>query len=184
MTDRRDLKRRVRDRQALTGESYMTALRHVTSARASAVPVVELVDGSEIAAATGIRCAVRITPELAERVDAATMLVQLRDALIATVADPQLSLMRSVVLHGARPVMPTLASFGSYLQFAARVRAGIGGVSESGSALALTITGRCAAELVVFSLWLTPVAYVDRSPSLVVFGADTLTGPAYGWWLR
>ena len=59
MTAKRDLKRRVRERQAHTGESYMTALRHVRNRRTGereseregegAVPVVEMIDVSEIA---------------------------------------------------------------------------------------------------------------------------------------
>ena len=44
MTANRDLKRRVRDRQAQTGESYMTALHHVLAQRdpssSSAIPSV------------------------------------------------------------------------------------------------------------------------------------------------
>jgi hypothetical protein len=54
MTVKRGLERRVRERQARTGESYMTALRHVQGQvhelveERRAITVVELVDVSEI----------------------------------------------------------------------------------------------------------------------------------------
>ncbi|HWO26708.1 MAG TPA: hypothetical protein VNO30_48595 [Kofleriaceae bacterium] len=80
MTDRRDLKRRVRARQERTGESYMTALRHVQAQRPSAIPTIERVDLTELGAPLGMKCRIAMFPELADRVDAATMLAQLRDA--------------------------------------------------------------------------------------------------------
>src|ERR1041384_1586220 len=119
MTAKRDLKRRVRERQVRTGESYMTALRHVRNQRASAregedenegegegaVPVVEMIDVSEIAAALGIQCNVILSPMIADRIDVATVLRQLRDALAATERDPAFALMRAAV-RGEHPVAP------------------------------------------------------------------------------
>jgi hypothetical protein len=177
MTARRDLKRRVRERQARTGESYMTALRHVLDNR-PAVPVVELIDITDIAAALGIACKARLTPTLADRIDAASALRQLRDALVATLHDPALDLMRRVVLGGESPtIKPTSIDT---RRFMTRVRAGIGGVAEHGRLLALAVDGRRGhgPEMVVFLLLLSPVAYVSYTPTVVLACADgSLLGP-------
>lgn len=167
MTDRRDLKRRVRERQARTGESYMAALHHVRGSRESVVPVVELVDASEIGALLGLKCRVMLQPALAERVDVAGMLRQLHAALVATRRDPAAWLMRSVVAHGERP-FATAPSFDEGVRFVRRMRSGITGFSESGRMLSLAVTGRGAAELVMFLLWMTPVRYIDVPPSLII----------------
>jgi hypothetical protein len=60
------------------------------------------------------------------------------------------------------------------LRFAARVRAGVGGVSQNGRTLALAVAGHEAAELVVFHLWLVPAPYDLRPPALVVTMPDQL----------
>jgi hypothetical protein len=176
MTDKRDLKRLVRDRQARTGESYMTALRNVLGQRSgsNAVPVIELVDITEVGTPLGIKCAIKMVPALTERIDAAAMLTQLRDALITTAKDPQLALIRSVVLAGERPsVQPEVID---PRPFFARVRAGIGGVSESGRMLAMSVAGRRGAEMVLFWLWMTPVKYVERAPFGVITTPDGFSG--------
>lgn len=174
MTAKRDLKRRVRERQERTGESYMAALHHVRRER-PAVPVVEMIDLTEVAAALGIKCSVRLLPSLAERIDAAGVLRRLCSALIATVEDPAFDLMRAVVLHGDCTVggMPSVREA---RRFMARVRAGIGGISDHGRLLALAVDGRRGTELVVFSLWLTPVRYIHLPPSLVVTAVGGLMG--------
>jgi hypothetical protein len=171
MTAKRDLKRLVRERQDRTGESYMTALRQVRSQRVPAVPVVELIDLSEIAEALGIKCRVRLQPSLAERIDAAAVLRQLRAALLATVRDPAFDLMRSVVLHGeCPPGRPPRVD--EVRRFLVRVRAGVGGISGHGRLLALTVDGRRGAELVLFFLWLPPTSYTPFPPSLFLTAAD------------
>lgn len=177
MTAKRDLKRRVRERQGRTGESYMTALRHVLDQRPSAVPVIELIELSEVAEAMGIRCQFRMAPALADRIDAVGALRRLREALLATERDPAFDLMRRVVLHGEAPVVRTIG-VDAGRRFMARVRAGIGGISEHGRLLALMVDGRHGPEMVVFSLWLSPVHYVPYRPSLIL-GTDhgTLDGP-------
>jgi hypothetical protein len=177
MTAKRDLKRRVRERQGRTGESYMTALRHVLDQRPSAVPVVEMIELSEVATAMGFQCRVRMAPALAERIDAVGALRRLRDALITTEPDPAFDLMRRVVLHGESPVLrPHGLDAGR--RFLARVHAGIGGISEHGRMLALMVDGRRGPEMIVFMLWLAPVQYVQYRPSLVLATTDgTLDGP-------
>ena len=180
MTARRDLKRRVRDRQGRTGESYMTALRHVLDQRPNAVPVVEMIELSEVAEAMGLRCRVRMAPALADRIDAVGALRRLRAALVATERDPAFDLMRRVVLHGESPV-PRPLGLDAGRRFLARVRARIGGISEHGRLLALMVDGRRGPEMVVFMLWLSPVAYVPYRPSLILATADgTVDGPGDG----
>src|SRR5512142_1555815 len=100
MTEKRDLKRRVRERQAQTGESYMTALRHVQAQRPPAFPVVELVDLTEIGAPLGFKCRIVMSPVLADQIDAAGALARLRDALLAPDREGSLELFRAVTLRG------------------------------------------------------------------------------------
>jgi hypothetical protein len=178
MTAKRDLKRRVRDRQAHTGESYMTALRHVRNRRPGeresegegAVPVIEMIDVSEIAAALGIQCSVILSPTLADRIDVATVLRQLRDALAATERDPAFALMRAV-LRGENPVAPR-GTGEVHRRFMARARAGIGGISEHGRMLALAVSGRRGIEMVLFMLRVTTVRHVRIQPALFVGSLD------------
>jgi hypothetical protein len=178
MTARRDLKRRVRERQGHTGESYMTALRQVLDQRPSAVPVVELIDLSEVADALGIRCRVRMAPALADRIDAVGALRRLRAALVATERDPAFHLMRRVVLYGESPVTRPSIDIDAGRRFIARVRAGIGGISEHGRLLALIVDGRRGPEMVVLMLWLSPVAHPRFQPSLILATAEgTVDGP-------
>jgi len=181
MTEKRDLKRRVRDRQTETGESYMTALRQVLGQREtrSPVPVVEMVDLTDIAAPLGIKCAVKAVPGLSERVNAAAMLTQLRDALIVTANDASTALMRAVILAGERPqVRP---EWHDPRPFLARARAGIGGVCETGRMLALSVAGRQGPEMVVFFLWILPPGFsFDRAPYVLVTTFD-LFGDVTGW---
>jgi hypothetical protein len=174
MTAKRDLKRRVRERQTKTGESYMAALHHVRDQRPNAVPVVELVDVTEVAAALGIKCIVRVEPRLAERIDAAAVLRRLCSALLATTGDPAFELMRSVVLRGESPQART--EFYETWQFMERVRAGIGGISEGGSLLALTVDGSRTTEMVMFRLQTGAVPrmpFIHRPPALYLTDANS-----------
>ncbi len=181
MTKQRDLKRLVRDRQQRTGESYMAALRRVRGQRPNGIPVIELVDVTDVGAALGVKCRVMVLPELAERVDVTEMLLQLRTVLLTTTRDHAFSLMRSVVLCGERPFasMPTLQDV---LRFSDRTRVGMGGICDSGRMLAFPVAGRGAGELAVFVLWLTPVTYIDIKPALIVTTAVNLSVdlPEYG----
>lgn len=178
MTDKRDLKRRVRDRQGQTGESYMTALRNVLEQRprSNAVPVLEMVDISEVGAPLGMKCPIKMVPALVDQVDVAAMLMQLRDALLSTANDAQLWLMRVVVLSGEHPRLPLEAT--DPRPFLTRVRAGIGGISETGRMLALPVNGRSGALMVLFWVWLLPSSfvYLHRPPYLVVTTIDQVSG--------
>jgi hypothetical protein len=160
MTDRRDLKRRVRDRQERTGESYMTALRHVRDGR-HPVPVVEMLDVTEIAAQLGLRCRVTMEPDLADL--ASDALTRFAALLRTTAHDPELARMRDAALFGL-PV-PLLKTAGVEGAFSARVRAGLGGVSDSGNAVAIAVRD----VMIVFTLYLVPpIGTCARLPQLFV----------------
>ncbi|HSS00207.1 MAG TPA: hypothetical protein VLM79_24285 [Kofleriaceae bacterium] len=175
MTKQRDLKRLVRDRQARTGETYVTALRHIRTPRSATgtetVPVVELVDITAIGEPLGMRCRVMVQPELAECVDVTAVLRQLRSVLLTTTPDPDFDLMRAVVLRGECPYSapPTLADG---LRFLVRLRAGIGGVCPSGRIVAFSVAGSAGMVQVVFMLWITHVRSIQLRPTLVVTTTD------------
>lgn len=198
MTERRDLKRRVRERQARTGESYMTALRHVQEQRdaaeprdpeeprPTAIPTVELLDLTELGAPLGMKCRIAMFPRLADQVDAAAMLEKLRDALLATEGDRAFALMRAVVLRGERARVPISATAADEARrFVTRAKAGIGGISEGGRMLALQVPGRAgqASPMLLFILQLMPdFAPVYRAPTLMITSLDGATiDPLLAW---
>jgi hypothetical protein len=200
MTANRDLKRRVRDRQEQTGESYMTALQHVLAQRGgsipSAIPTVEFIDVTEVAAALGLKCRITVSPELAHAIDVERTLERFRDALLATSRDPALLLMQTIALHGEHVYFPMTS--GSAFQgvqdavrFVERVLAGLGGISDNGRTLALRAVPRAAPgqppgsdrpgaaaddePYALFSPWSVPsLAVIDRPPLLVVNTVDEL----------
>lgn len=171
MTKQRDLKRLVRDRQVRTGESYVTALRHIRTPRRETVPVVELVDITSIGEPLGMQCRVMVQPELAQRIDVAAALRQLRSVLLTTTPDPDFDLMRAAVLRGEHPpsAPPSLADG---LRFLVRLRAGIGGVCPSGRIVAFSVAGASGVEQVVFLLWIAHGRYIQMRPTLVVTATD------------
>jgi hypothetical protein len=176
MTRKRDLKRLARDRAARTGESYVTALRHVRARVAPPFPVLELADHTATGAALGMCCRISVHPALR---DPERILTRLREVLLATTSDRALDLVRGVVLERARPATELFRSASAMQRFVARVRAGIGGVSDDGSMLALTIDG----DLVLFLLWLIPRQFASLvPPSLIVTTADgTAAHPVLGF---
>jgi hypothetical protein len=165
MTRKRDLKQRVRERQAETGESYVTALRHVQAQvppeepaeRAGAIPVVELIDLTEAGEPLGFKCRIAMAPTLVGLVEPITALVQLRDLLLATTNDRNLDLMRDVLLRGLRLHGDVIAhGLDSLHQFLERARAGLGGVSEGGRVMALHMDGTQGGMMVLFMLSMMP----------------------------
>lgn len=191
MTANRDLKRRVRDRQAHTGESYMTALNHIlaqrpSSAIPSAIPTVEFVDASAVAAALGLKCQVSLSPRLAHTIDVEATLERLCETLAATQDDPALAVVRTIAVLGqhvaAPPSLSAFQDFRDTLLFVRRLRAGIGGVSHDGRMLGLRAVARPAPaepprgrdpapadRLVLVSPWTIPTfAVVDRPPLLII----------------
>jgi hypothetical protein len=201
MTANRDLKRRVRDRQAQTGESYMTALHHVLAQRpggiTTTIPTVEFVDVTAVAAALGMKCRFAVSPALAHDIDVERTLERFRDALLATQRDPGLVLMQAIALHGEHvhfplATVPRFHDIQSTVTFLKRVMAGFGGISDNGRILALRAVPRVASggssvesasaisrsavtgePFVVISPWSVPaLAAIGRSPLLIVNAID------------
>jgi hypothetical protein len=177
MTQRRDLKRRVRDRMDRTRESYTTALRRVKAKRPGSVSVVELVDLTELAAARGMKCRIMMFPELADRVVPERMLDRLRDVLQASEGDDATAQFRAVAFRGEGPDVPERRSlFPDQPAFLARAKAGIGGISASGFFLALAIEGKRGLEMLLFHLVVTPTLATSpaRPPFIVVTAPDLM----------
>jgi hypothetical protein len=166
MTDKRDLKKLVRERQARTGESYVTSLRQVRARRVDGKPidVVEMVDVTEVGASLGFTCPIVCTPTLAARIDTVAMLTRYRDLLVATGRDRAFDLMRDVVLRGEQrsdaAQLQTLIS--ELREFFARARAGLGGVTASGRIVAMHVEATTGAQIVMFTLRLGVVPCFGR----------------------
>lgn len=198
MTANRDLKRRVRDRQAQTGESYMTALHHVLAQRPSsipsAIPTVEFVDVTAVAAALGLKCRIAISPALAHAIDVEKTLWRFRETLTASWWDPALRVMRTIALQGQHVQVPltTVPAFQEVhkaLQFVERVlETGLGSVSENGHMLAVRAVPRAAATaappasepaqpavpdepIALFAPWLVPLVLASARPPLLIVNA-------------
>jgi hypothetical protein len=200
MTVKRDLKKRVRARQARTGERYTTALEHVLAEKpAPAVEVVEMVNLSALAAELGMHGRVLMHPHLADRVDPRTTLQRLRAVLLATEDEPGTRLFRAVLLEG-KPLPPASWSSldrpysavhvalmygglrlpGGYTtdlvsegaRFLVRARAGLGGVTPNGMMLAFPVEGRAGLQSVVGLLSaILPSALSTVWPATVVLGS-------------
>jgi hypothetical protein len=155
MTRKRDLKRRVRERQARTGESYVTARRGVVAQRESSseptpIDVDVAIDVTEAAQALGLKCRVLIYERLARDVDPVRALAVLRDVLDATTDDPAMDVMRGVIAGNVAkaPHRPFRER-----EFLLRVRAGLTGVSLDGRVLALHVEGRSGLVTVLCATW-------------------------------
>jgi hypothetical protein len=184
MTEKRDLKRRVRDRQARTGESYMTALRQVQAQRPPTFPVVELMDLTEIGTPLGFKCRIAMFPGLADRIDVATALAKLRDVLLMTDRDRSLELFRAVALRGEpRRFRITQDTLDEGRRFVMRARAGLSSVSDGGRMLTLNMEGKQGAMMVICLLWLVPdFVHVLREPSLILTSLDAIAvDPILAW---
>jgi hypothetical protein len=163
MTAKRDLKKRVRDRQAKTGESYTAARRHVVAAVQDAeagsedtdpgqtssrsddgtpIPVDSFADVTAMATALGLRCKILMSETLAKTLDVTRVLTALREVLLATLRDPAMDKLRALGLHGqVDPRGFERARDPRQAQFVAGVRAGLGGVSPDGRALGFHVGG-------------------------------------------
>jgi hypothetical protein len=169
MTAKKDFKRRVRERQAKTGESY-TAARAQVLERADREPpfsVVELVDATNEAHELGFKCDVLVSPGLAGRIPPARVLEHLRDALFATERDPQMEPMRDALLRGVtgRVRKPSPVQWEEIRHFYRRAQAGIGGTNSAGDMLAFHVDG----ELVIVQLGYVPHMPPIRREQLRVF---------------
>jgi hypothetical protein len=176
MTAKRDLKNRVRERQAKTGESYTAARRHIVGAvepPSAPIPVEALVDLTGAAATAGLRCKLLMSEALT--LDATRVLTALRDILLATLRDPAMDWLRALGLHGSvTPTGHVRPSDPRHKQFVARVRAGFGGTSPDGRAIGFHVDG----VPIVAAAW-------RREPTLVVCALEesllqTLSGLGTG----
>ena len=173
MTAKRDLKKRVRARQAKTGESYTAARRHVMAAKPAdhedrpdeaeavgleakvatperSIAVDALVDVTKTATSVGLRCKVLMSEQLASAVDPKLILLELRFVLLTSVRDPTSDLLRAVALHGDTTAPPLgRARDPRQVQFLARLRAGANAISSDGRALGFHIEG----VAIVCSIW-------------------------------
>jgi len=166
MTRKRKLKRRVRERQARTGESYTTARRQVVERAAPAVPLVELVDITPQAIALGFRCEIAIASTLAARVEPAAVLARVRDELVRPHADVAVARMFGIAFGLPSPRLAVTAADAEVLQrFVDAARLGATGASSDGSLLALHVMGRDG---------LVPVICMvdDHAPLVLVEPAD------------
>jgi hypothetical protein len=139
MTIRRDLKRRIRERQEKTGECYTTARAHVLATPAPSSLVIELHDVSQQARAAGLACPVKVTPALSRSGgQIRPLLEQLRRILLGPIEGMQL--MRRVALRG-EPDDPhrdgPVVVLGAYVQpFLERLQHGLRGPGPGGRVLA------------------------------------------------
>jgi hypothetical protein len=196
MTAKRDLKKRVRERQARTGESYTTARSRVLAdrpaqsvepapARTPPIVVEEMLDVTADAQQLGIKCRVTTTSAFARQIDPVRVLERVRDALVATEGDTTLADLRAVVLHGEKPIIPKLTThewIEDTRRFYKRVKAGIAGTNDVGNMLALHVEGRAGPVLVICYIWMPifrPAVGSPRAPSLVLMlEPDTQILPA------
>lgn len=188
MTKKHDLKRRVRDRQAQTGESYSAARRQVVGAAGeaelpddpseSAVPVFELVDVTEQAKKLGFKCRVLLFPSLVEAVTPAVALGSLHKVLVATAGDTETARMWSVAIGGFEPPQRRFAvrSLEATQRFLERAQAGLGGASEDGSMLAIHVAGKGGVVPVLCTHWHHKKALVLA----VIDGSDAELWPLTG----
>jgi hypothetical protein len=191
VTAKKDLKKRVRERQARTGESYAAARAQVVAEapeeKESAIPVEEILDLTDDAGQIGIQCRVGVSQRLVGRIDIKAMLLRVRDALLATEDDPALRTLRGVVLRGERPYYPPSPPhdwLGQARRFVARALAGIGGVSEHGNMLAMHVDGTNGGPgvLVIFHVWWRPFGFSTEPPRLFVSAPQKLGDGADGIW--
>jgi hypothetical protein len=136
MTFRRDLKRRIRERQERTGERYTTARAHVLGSPDDGPGslVIELQDVSDIARALGLRCVTRVTPDLRSHAEA--LLGQLLQILRGPTAG--LEPMRRVALEGEpeRSTGSTVLLMTHIRAFVEQLRQGLRGPGPGGRLLA------------------------------------------------
>jgi hypothetical protein len=139
MTDRRDLKQRIRERQARTGERYATARLHTLSAIAPPSWVIELRDVSTLAKRAGIACAVRVAPSLQlPRPKTIEILTQLKRIVVA--APSGLGPIQRAVLQGQEAPGPVVTQALEVIRqtriFLEALRSGLRGPGVGGRMLA------------------------------------------------
>jgi len=140
-----------------------------------AIDVVELRDYTAEAADLGLKCSVAIAGQLIEEVEPHDALLRLRDVLVATRSDPALDTIVAVALRGERPDPRSSDDWVDTMNhFAARCRAGVGGVSDGGTMLAMPIQGKRGLVMVVCQLGFG-IVRPERDPAIVLTTVDAST---------
>jgi hypothetical protein len=150
MTKKKDLKRRVRARQAKTGESYTSALAHIREPRIPEAP-----DATKEALAEGLSCTAVVTPELRAMGDLRPLFARVREVLAALGSPACGPLLRG---DASPRRMPTAKDVLEAQRFLAAVRRGERGLSRDGRLLAFEWRG----HVIVGAIWL----YISRRPLL------------------
>ena len=206
MTAKKDLKRRIRERQAATGESYVTARRHVlaqapttqppsdepaattpapapadpSTAGKTAIEYEEMVSLTAAGEAMGFKCRLATTSSLATQLDTDALLRRFREVLLGTTEDPSLEILRGVALRGAP--RPAVARRSDVIErtrlFLQRARVGIGGVTEDGLMIAFPIDTPRGAMMVLANVGWRPMPLPAHERPRLVFSllADTSVG--------
>lgn len=140
MTVKKDLKKRIRERQEKTGEAYTTARMHVLDeapAKPSGVSQLSLREVTPLLAELGLKGEAFLSPRFPEAL-ARPALERLREVLLATEGDPDTKRMRAVLLRGERDTFDVGSVFQEWTWaqgFVTKLRLGVRGPSKSGRIL-------------------------------------------------
>jgi hypothetical protein len=172
MTKKKDLKRRVRERQAKTGESYTAALAQVRGPRISAVP-----EATKEAQGAGLRCKAFVSERLRQGGDLPALFLRVREMLEALGAPACGPLLRGELSPGRIPDAVRLGV--EARRFLSEVRAGARGVSRDGRLFALEWKGAVLVGGIVLA-GRTPLICIgsldDLRPGGLAFAAVSLMG--------
>ncbi|HET7788892.1 MAG TPA: hypothetical protein VFL36_23150 [Myxococcales bacterium] len=164
MTKKKDLKRRVRERQERTGESYTAALAQVRGPRVAAVP-----EATREAKAAGLRCRAFVSTRLRRETDLAALFARLREMLEALGAPACGPLLRGEMAPGGIPDAVRLAV--ESRRFLTEVRTGARGFSRDGRLFALEWKGEVIVGGIVVHAGRTPLIYLGCIEDLRANGA-------------
>ncbi len=174
MTAKKDLKRRVRERQAKTGESYTSALAHIRSkATRTNVELPECHDVTPWAELAGLHCKAVVSDELwraegslgapGERFRA--VFERLRALLLAMQGEPSGAELGAVILRGERGkggIPNAMHEVMESRRFMEQVRSGVRGVSQNGRLVAFDVPRGEAQVTLVGVFILSPVPAEER----------------------
>lgn len=176
MTVKKDLKKRIRERQEKTGESYTTARMHVLKqapAEAPETPRVSEVSLREVTPlleALELKGQAFLTPGFSEAL-ARPALERLREVLLATRDEPGTRRLRAVLLEGEPDTLEVgslMREWGETRVFVRHLRLGMRGPSRSGRALAFELRTEGGPVTVVVAL----VPSLKGTPKLMLGTAE------------
>ncbi|PTL78805.1 hypothetical protein [Vitiosangium sp. GDMCC 1.1324] len=145
MTVKKDLKKRIRERQEKTGESYTTARMHVLNQGPSETPEVRPVvlrEVTPLAEAMGLKGKAFLSSHFPGQLTRPA-LERLREVLLATQGEPATRRMRAVLLRGEPDTLElvslALELWGETRVFTRDLRLGMRGPSRSGRTLSFEL---------------------------------------------